>query len=66
MSLLSERVMKTTLSQFHGSDSVCITEVLRHSHVGYACTNEGKSEVLTEHQAMKAYWGGGIAPRILD
>jgi hypothetical protein len=21
---------------------------------------------LTKHHAMKAYWGGGIAPRILD
>jgi hypothetical protein len=45
---------------------------MRKIHLMLASTtHKGESKVvpvlLTEHHAMKAYWGsGGIAPRILD
>jgi hypothetical protein len=42
---------------------------LRSSFSSYL-SNKSKNKVipviLTEHHAMKAYWGGGIAPLILD
>jgi hypothetical protein len=43
--------------------------VLRFSSLYQACKGKGKRfpVLLTEHHAMKAYWGsGGVASRILD
>jgi hypothetical protein len=47
------------------------SSVLHHGEKSVKSHREGKGKavpvLLTEHHAMKAYWGSGvIAPRILD